>query len=292
MAAEPRITPHSPTLKTVRIRTFAALLAATFAAAPAAAQVVEGDSAYAAALAQSELRIDINIPENRLRLYDGDSLVKTYRVSVGLPGHDTPDGRFAITHADWNPWWRPPAREWARDDKPTPPGPNNPMGRVKLFFLPLYYIHGTPDAENIGQAASHGCVRMLNRDVIELAKTLHERNGGTLGPAAITRVLARPTANTPSRLARPVPLVIRYEPIVVRNGELKIFPDFYDRSRVHTEGVIQALLAAGYDASSIERAAIRRVLSRAAEAEGTFTVKLADAFIGLRQASAASEARR
>jgi len=33
----------------------------------------------------SALRIDINIPENRLRVYDGDSLLKVYRVSVGLP---------------------------------------------------------------------------------------------------------------------------------------------------------------------------------------------------------------
>ncbi len=30
------------------------------------------------------------------------------------------------------------------------------------------YIHGTSEEDKIGQAASHGCIRMNNRDVIEL----------------------------------------------------------------------------------------------------------------------------
>ena len=269
----------------MKLRTLAAALAlAALCAAPAAAQE--------AAPEPGPLRLDLNIPENRLRVYEGDSLVKTYRVSVGLPGHDTPDGEFAIRTAEWNPWWRPPARDWAKDDKVTPPGPNNPMGRVKLFFAPLYYIHGTPDAENIGQAASHGCVRMLNREVIELARLLHARHGGSLSSAAITLVLARPSATTPSSLAAPVPLAIRYEPIVVRDGELKIFADVYRRHRVHAEGVFQALLAAGYEAGSIDRAAIRRVLDDAREAKGVYSVALSEAFAELREAEGPVAATR
>jgi murein L,D-transpeptidase YcbB/YkuD len=268
--------------RNVKIRTLAAAALALAAAAPARAQQQDAPADVPA----SELRIDLNIPENRLRLWDGDSLVKSYPVSVGKPGHDTPDGRYVIDHAEWNPWWRPPPRDWARDDKVTPPGPSNPMGRVKLFFAPLYYIHGTPDADNIGQPASHGCVRMLNRDVVELAKTLHARNGGTVRGAAIDRLLARSSATTPSRLAVPVPLTIRYDPIVVQGGELSIYPDVYELRRVHTEAVIQALLSAGYDAGSIDRAAIRGLLRRAEDASGVFTVQLADAFAGLRRAPA------
>ncbi|HYH80085.1 MAG TPA: L,D-transpeptidase, partial [Longimicrobium sp.] len=222
-------------------------------------------------------------PENRLRLYDGDSLVKTYRVSVGLPGHDTPDGRFTIATAEWNPWWRPPqGREWTRDAVLTPPGPSNPMGRVKLFFAPLYYIHGSPHVRDLGTAASHGCIRMMNNDIVELARTLHARNGGSVGAQEITRLLARPSQTRATRIAVPVPLVIRYDPIVARNGELRIFPDFYERSRVHTEGVIQALIGAGYDPASVDRAAIRRVLAAAAGAKGTYSVPISEAFEGLR----------
>jgi len=32
------------------------------------------------------------------------------------------------------------------------------------------YIHGTPEEDRIGQPASHGCIRMLNDDVIELSE--------------------------------------------------------------------------------------------------------------------------
>lgn len=235
--------------------------------------------------AAAQLRIDINIPENRLRVFEGDSVLRTYRVSVGLPGHDTPDGEFTIGRAEWNPSWRPPEREWAKDSEFTPPGPNNPMGRVKLFFAPLYYIHGTPDSVNIGRAASHGCVRMRNRDVIELARFLHTRAEPTVTPAEIDGILRRSATTRWSTFRAPVPLTIRYEPVIVAGDELRIYPDVYDRSRIHTEAVIQGLLAAGYDAASIDRAEIRAVLRRAARAQGAFTVKLADAFTGLRPAS-------
>lgn len=253
----------------MRLRSLAAALALTLASASTAA---------------AQLRIDINIPANRLQVLDGDSVLRTYRVSVGKPGHDTPDGDFTIGRAEWNPSWRPPeGREWAREARFTPPGPNNPMGRVKLFFAPLYYIHGTPDTTSIGQAASHGCVRMRNRDVIELARLLHRHAQPTVAPAEIESILRRSGTTRWSTFRAPVPLTLRYDPIVIENGELKVYPDVYERSRVHTEGVIQALLAEGYEASSIDRQQIRAVLRRAAQAEDTYTVKLADAFTGLRR---------
>lgn len=242
-----------------------------------------------AATAAAQLRIDINIPANRLQVLDGDSVIRTYPVSVGKAGHDTPDGEFTIGRAEWNPSWRPPeGREWARDARFTPPGPNNPMGRVKLFFAPLYYIHGTPDSASIGQPASHGCVRMRNRDVIALARLLHQHAQPTVAPAEIDAILRRSGTPRWSSFRAPVPLTIRYEPVVIEDDELRVYPDVYERSRVHTEGVIQALLAAGYEARSIDRQQVRDVLRRAGRAEGTFTIRVADAFTGLRRADLAA----
>ncbi|MDR0786486.1 MAG: L,D-transpeptidase, partial [Gemmatimonadota bacterium] len=130
----------------------------------------------APALASAQLRIDLNIPALRLIVWDGEERLVEYPVAVGLPEFPTPTGQYTVDHAEWNPWWNPPTdRPWARGEKPTPPGPNNPMGRVKLFFMPLYFIHGTPAGESIGSPASHGCVRMRNADVVELARLLHER---------------------------------------------------------------------------------------------------------------------
>jgi hypothetical protein len=235
-------------------------------------------------LPDSGLRLDLNIPENRLRVLDGDSVIRTYRVSVGTPGHDTPDGEYTVQRAEWNPSWRPPEREWARASRFTPPGPNNPMGRVKLFFAPFYYLHGTPDTASIGRPASHGCVRMLNRDVIALARLLHRRANPTVAPEEIDGILRRSSQTRWSTLRARVPLTIRYEPIVVRGDTIRVYTDVYGRSRLHTEGVIQALIGAGYDVAALDRSAARRLLARAEEAEGVHVEPVTRVFPGLRRA--------
>ena len=42
-------------------------------------------------------------------------------------------------------------------------------------FQRYIYIHGTPDSEPMGIAASHGCIRMRNDDVIELFNLIPEQ---------------------------------------------------------------------------------------------------------------------
>jgi len=241
------------------------LAALVFAAAPLQAQDDPG------------LRLSLNIPELVLRVHDGDRVVKEYPVSVGVVGHDTPDGSFTVQRAEWNPWWRPPAREWAKNDKVTPPGPNNPMGRVKLFFAPYYYLHGTPHEKDLGSPASHGCVRMRNADVIELATLLHQRANATVAVSEIRGILARPTNTRHSTFRSPVALDITYEPVVIRDGELRVYRDVYKRSRIHSEGVYQALIAAGYDVSTLDRSAVNDVVARARQAKGVYKVAVTEA---------------
>jgi murein L,D-transpeptidase YcbB/YkuD len=233
------------------------------------------------AVAQAPLRIDLNIPALKLVVYEGDRVLETYPIAVGKPGYDTPTGRFAITHAEWNPWWYPPThREWARNEKPTPPGPSNPMGRVKLFFLPLYFIHGTPDGESIGTPASHGCVRMTNSDVVELARLLHEWAAPHVAAAELDRILARPTATRRVNFRNEIEVVVRYDPIVVEKSEIFAHPDIYGRNAIHTENVYQALMAAGYDVSAVDPADVRRFVDRARGHRVPFVLKLEEAFGG------------
>ena len=234
-------------------------------------------TAGAASAQTGELRIDLNIPTNRLVVYEGERVLRTYPVSVGLPGHDTPTGSFKISRAEWNPWWRPPEREWAKNDKVTPPGPNNPMGRVKLFFLPLYFIHGTPDSGNIGQAASHGCVRMLNTDVIALARLLHTRAAPQVTSAEIDRILSRSGTTRVVGFRDSVALTIRYDPIIVQGDSVHVYPDIYKYNAVHQEAVIQALLAAGYDVAGVDRAAVARLVTRGRASTRKFSLPLATA---------------
>jgi murein L,D-transpeptidase YcbB/YkuD len=227
---------------------------------------------------EAPLRIDLNIPENRLVVWEGDRILRTYPVSVGMVGHDTPDGSFEITHAEWNPWWRPPEREWARGEKPTPPGPNNPMGRVKLFFMPLYFFHGTPDAENIGQPASHGCVRLLNKDVVALARLLHERAAPQVTPKQIDAILAKSRETRRVNFRTPVPVTIRYDLVVVQDTTVRVLPDVYKRNTIHAEGVYQALLAAGYDISALSREQVARFVETARKSKKPFATTVAKAF--------------
>jgi murein L,D-transpeptidase YcbB/YkuD len=222
------------------------------------------------------LRLDLNIPTLRLVVYEGDRVLRTYGVAVGENKFPTPTGEFEVQSAEWNPWWRPPAREWAAKDKITPPGPTNPMGRVKLFFTNLYYIHGTPDEKSIGSAASHGCVRMRNADVIALARLLHER--GAAAPNLNIDNILKGRKTSTARLRQAIPLVIRYDPVVVDAGEIRIYPDLYGRRAVHAEGVYQALISAGYDTGGINRADVGALLKRAESRKGVFKVAVADAF--------------
>jgi lipoprotein-anchoring transpeptidase ErfK/SrfK len=103
---------------------------------------------------------------NRLFLYDGMKLRRTFGVATGQSRYPTPTGRFAIIVKWRNPWWYPPSSDWAKDAKPIPPGPGNPLGtRWMGISSPAVGIHGTPDPASIGYSVSHGCIRMLIPEV-------------------------------------------------------------------------------------------------------------------------------
>jgi L,D-transpeptidase ErfK/SrfK len=107
--------------------------------------------------------IVIRRESKRLYLYNGQRLVRRFRVGVGLPEYPTPIGKFEIVVKQRDPWWRPPPdSEWAAGQDPVPPGPGNPLGtRWMGLSAPYVGIHGTPDAASVGYSVSHGCIRML-----------------------------------------------------------------------------------------------------------------------------------
>jgi lipoprotein-anchoring transpeptidase ErfK/SrfK len=98
---------------------------------------------------------------NRLRLYDGRKLVRTFGVATGQSVYPTPTGMWKIVDMQRNPWWYPPPSPWAEGEKPVPPGPGNPLG-TRWMGLDAWGvgIHGTPNDASIGYSASHGCIRM------------------------------------------------------------------------------------------------------------------------------------
>jgi lipoprotein-anchoring transpeptidase ErfK/SrfK len=99
---------------------------------------------------------------NSLRLFDGPTLVRTFRVATGQAIYPTPAGVWRIMNKQRNPWWYPPtASDWARGLKPVPPGPSNPLGtRWMGLDAAGVGIHGTDAPASIGYSVSHGCIRM------------------------------------------------------------------------------------------------------------------------------------
>jgi len=106
--------------------------------------------------------IVINRSLNRLYLYKGNKLSRTFPVATGQAIYPTPRGTWHIVVKYRNPWWYPPtSSSWAHGLKPVPPGPNNPLGtRWMGLDAPGVGIHGTDAPSSIGYSASHGCVRM------------------------------------------------------------------------------------------------------------------------------------
>lgn len=157
------------------------------------------------------IRMRIDISERKLYIEENGDPVASYSVAVGTDRHPTPDGAFTVERVIWNPRWVPPEAEWAKDERRREPGdPKNPMGRVKIFFRePDYYIHGTSTATSIGTAASHGCVRMLNGDVIEVARLLMDHGDVPVEPGLIKRLVNRVRQTKEVRLAKAIPLRVQ-----------------------------------------------------------------------------------
>jgi len=125
------------------------------------------------------IRLEVSLSARELKVIQHDDVVATYGVAVGRPSHPTPTGSFETGDIVWNPSWTPPASNWAKGKKYQPPGsPANPMVGVKIYFrAPDLYIHGTNDPASIGEAASHGCIRMNPEDAEALAKQIESAGG-------------------------------------------------------------------------------------------------------------------
>jgi len=205
------------------------------------------------------LRLVLNIPASRLDVYEQGQRIRSYDVSVGARGFETPPGNYKVFRVVWNPWWHPPKSEWAQGRKVAPPGPLNPMGRVKLQFAPLLYLHGTTDEGRLGAPASHGCVRMSNADVIELARLIHDRT--TRVPESVLDALASSPRQTRTfGLSRPVPLSVSYDIVEVYDGNVIVYPDVYRRKKSNIrEQVVKVLEKEGIDVARVDPGLMNRL---------------------------------
>lgn len=232
-------------------------LAGLFTAVPLRAQDTAPDTA---------VRLMLNLPAYRLDAIARHRVEYSMHVAIGMRTHQTPVGRFAVSTITWNPWWYPPPSPWAAGDTITPPCPQNPVGRVKLGFGSRYFIHGTPRPRSIGRAASHGCVRAVQDDALNLAAYLVRRVLPDSAAAAERYAAGQETHLL--RLPQPIPLEIRYDLAEVRLDTLWLYPDPYGRVPASAARLRQAMraLATVRDTTAIPRAALAVFVARSRRA--------------------------
>jgi lipoprotein-anchoring transpeptidase ErfK/SrfK len=90
--------------------------------------------------------------------------LKIYAIAVGATGSPSPEGDFKVINRLENPGYYKPGTV-------VEPGAGNPLGSRWIGLSQKGYgIHGTNAPGSIGKAASHGCIRMRQRDLEELFK--------------------------------------------------------------------------------------------------------------------------
>jgi lipoprotein-anchoring transpeptidase ErfK/SrfK len=144
-----------------KIRNLSSLMTIAFVAAAKAA--CQENQNQAVESAEPQRRIVISIPDRKLAVIEKGQVVKIYATAVGAPASPTPTGTYKIAQRIPNPTWYGPAGQVVG------PGKGNPVGtRWMGLSRKGYGIHGTNHPQSIGRRASHGCIRMRNRDVEDL----------------------------------------------------------------------------------------------------------------------------
>jgi lipoprotein-anchoring transpeptidase ErfK/SrfK len=103
-------------------------------------------------------------------------LIARYPATMGSEHDPLPVGEWEVKGVSRNPpFFYNPDLFWDADETHAKaklaPGPNNPVGVVWIDLSKEHYgIHGTPEPSSIGKTESHGCIRLTNWDVTELAE--------------------------------------------------------------------------------------------------------------------------
>jgi L,D-transpeptidase ErfK/SrfK len=118
----------------------------------------------------------INLPELNLYWFKNGVYQRRYRLAVGKPSWPTPTGRYEIRNKRHNPTWNVPLSIQEEMEETghqvlekVPPGPKNPLGKFWMgTSAPGVGIHATNHPWTVGYSVSHGCIRMLPKEIAGL----------------------------------------------------------------------------------------------------------------------------
>jgi lipoprotein-anchoring transpeptidase ErfK/SrfK len=112
-------------------------------------------------------RLIVDLSDRQVYLFQDGIQVTNYEISIGQTGWETPTGQFQVITMQVDPVWQHPFT-----GELFPSGAQNPLGSRWIGFwtdgIHQIGLHGTNQDELIGQAVSHGCIRLRNADIQSL----------------------------------------------------------------------------------------------------------------------------
>jgi lipoprotein-anchoring transpeptidase ErfK/SrfK len=107
-------------------------------------------------------QIVVSLTDRKLAVLEGGKILRIFPISVGAAISPSPEGQFEIVSRVANPTYYHPGTV-------IPAGNDNPIGPRWIGLNQKGYgIHGTNQPRSVGHAASHGCIRLRNSDVVKL----------------------------------------------------------------------------------------------------------------------------
>ena len=215
-----------------------------------------------------DIRITLNVPSFRLILWQSGREVASYYVGVGKRDHPIVLGQRQASEIIWNPNWIPPNSPWVRGMRSVRPGevirasdPRNPLGKIKIPLGDAYLIHEAAGVSDLGNLVSHGCIRMLRRDLYDLTEKIVAARSLDVTPQQIARAQSG-SRMLVARMEAPLPVEISYDTQIVADGALHLYPDVYQRG-TNTIARLRAKLAEhGVDSARLDDRTLRQLLAR------------------------------
>jgi lipoprotein-anchoring transpeptidase ErfK/SrfK len=115
----------------------------------------------------SQRQVLVSISDRKLAVLENGRIIQIFPVSVGAAVSPSPTGDFLIVNRVANP-------TYYHRGVVIPAGRDNPIGPRWIGLSQKGYgIHGTNEPRSIGKAASHGCIRLRNADMMRLFAMVH-----------------------------------------------------------------------------------------------------------------------
>lgn len=217
----------------------------------------------------TNIKLTLNVPAFQMTLWQDGKEVRSYPVGVGMLEFPIAIGLRDASSIEWNPVWIPPSSDWIDASSTVKPGeiilptdPRNPLGKLKIPLGYGYLLHQAKGPGDMGSLVSHGCVRVLQGDLYDIAEKIVAARALDV-PAAKITAAKRNKKTLIAPLAPPVPVEITYDTIVVEAGRLHIYPDVYNHKANTVENVRKELRTSGVDDGRLTDAAIRRMIAAA-----------------------------